>query len=853
MLSLSNPIAAFRDYWSSRRNNGQPDAATDDDQAAEQPPISTQLKLSREELDALKSRITSDYLGAIQDHKVRMLKCAEQERMWREIEGLLGGAEGKSNFRVPLTTALLMAKHAREVDALFGNNAAVNAMSRGPTDANFSKRVGLAMTWQLYENMRALKAIALWSLRRLKHGRAFAKIPWEKKFYNSTKIDDDPDSPTNGQRITRRVVYHSGPAIYPLDNDHIILPASVDGRTNFDSVQNAAFLHHRYWDTPTNMLLNESEPDGPQNENGDYYQGISANWERIVRYARMGRDRDSEQDSTQIEKDLAAGVNGGTASTNSTEQVEILEAHMKWRRWVTEGSDGQGIQQGDGTVVDSGQQENASAGSAVAEPIAGSAIPSQASETGEGTEYLATGGEAADLADAGSTVGRSFDDGTFIDTDGRRKQMVESNLIVRFIRGLNLIVGVQDADEVYPDTPIKRPFFELALLNDGQYWSMGLIELAEQIEYEMTVLANQCIQASDMTIGPPVFYNPTVGEAAVTRKYEKFDLIPTTDPNAIKQLQINPNIEPMAQLWLMFQSLYEQLTGITNLTMGRGMDQPNAPRTLGGQRLVMGAGDVRLALDMRMLSEELKLPLDWIWDLWQMNGSEQEFYRVAEGDSQGLFKHGEINNGWATISAKEREAHYDFSLEFADDAQVKEGKKQEILALVAAVASFPYVQQNVLVQYRLLTDLFDRFGLDFTKYASEPPPPFLPILPAEAWTKLLEGEEVHVHPDDDDQAFIDDLEMRVMAMFNGPEEDRDMDAMLKARDLIAAHQQALVAKQQMAEVKQALGTMVAAAQLGGGQAKNGAPTDLMGMLAGLAGGGGQPPGAGMPQQGAMGQ
>lgn len=844
MSFLANPIAAFRDYFAGRRENGQDPAAAEPQGPPEQPPLSTQLKLSPEEVGALRVRIEADYRGAIQDHQVRMLKCAKQERMWREIEGLMGGEEGKSNFRVPLTTALLMAKHAREVDALFGNKASVNAMPTGPTDAKFSKRVGLAMTWQLYQNMKALKAIALWSLRRLKHGRSFAYVPWEKKFYNKVKLDE------NGQKTQERVVYHSGPCIYPLENDHIILPASVDGKVNFDSVQNAAFVHRRYWDTPANMLLMESEPDGEQNPAGDYYQGISAAWDRIVRYARTSKDRDSERDPSAIEKDLAEGVNRDTAATSQTEQVEILEAHMKWRRWADEKNDERRNVNAESGGEDVDAPAQATTGRTEDEiALAGDG---QADTGGtEGSEYLEAGGEALMLADAGSEIGRSYNDGTFIDTDGRRKQMIESNLIVRFVRGLGLIVGVQDADEVYPDTPVKRPFFELALLNDGQYWSMGLIELAEQIEYEMTVLANQCIQASDMSIGPPLVAEPTVGQNLADNKYEKNSIIWVANAAGVKQLQINPNLEPFTQLWLMFQSLYEQLTGITNLVMGRGMDQPNAPRTLGGQRLVMGAGDVRLALDMRMLSEDLKRVLDWIWDLWQMNGSEQEFYRVSEGDSQGLFEHGETTNGWAAISDKEREGHYDFGLEFADDAQIKEGKKQEMLALIGAVAGFPLVQTNMVIQYRLLTDLFDRFGLDFTKYSSEPPPPFLPVLPSEEWTLALAGEDLTVHPQDDDQAHISDHENRVLAMYQGPEEDRDMDAMLKLRDHISEHQQAMIQKQQMAELTQALGGMLQAAQPGQGQAQGGG-MDLSSLLAGLAGGG--QPGAGAPSQpGAMGQ
>jgi hypothetical protein len=885
---MFNPIQAFRSYFGG--GNGQdpnappPGMGADPSTQGAQPeqqapaPMSTQLKFSNAEMRALRIRIQQDYSNALTDHNVRMGRCAEQERIWREAVGLDGGEQGKSNFRVPLVTALCFAKHAREVESLFGVKASVAATPQGPTDAKISKRVGLAVSWMLFENMKSLRPIALWILRRLKHGRAFLFCPWVKKSYNKT---------VNGK--TERVVYWEGPDPYPQANDDIILPASVEGKTNFDSVQTAEFVIRRYWDTPTNMLRMESEPGGPQNPEGDWYQGISENWEKIVRAARSAADRDSEKDPSRIQSDQQEGVDRNASSSMQREQLEGHEWHGKWRRWVEteEGGDGyeldsvsggadsgMGAGSGDGeasterdSAPGSGPDDNGSGrprgDGTGGVPMDGVRLASQVGRDemggGEGAEYAQMGGEAEELGEAGSNVGITFPDGSFIDTDGQRKSMVESDLIVRYFPRCHLILGAQDAAEVYPDTPNKRPILECSLLNDGQYWCMGLIELSQEIEKEMTVLVNRAIQAAEMSMGPPIFAEPNVGENIGNRKYEAFDVVWVANAAGVKQLDIRPNLEPFNMLWQMFSTVHEMLTGITAGVMGRSQEQPNAPRTLGGQRLQAGSADIRLALDMRMLSESLKEFLAWVWDLWRMFGSEEQFFRVAEGDSQGAFETGEVEGGFAKLGAKEREGNYDFTLDFADDLQVREGKKQEMIALAQNTMPFPIIQQNPVIQYRMLCDIFDAFGLKFADYSPEPPPPFNPQLPETEWNAVLQGEEITVHPSDDDAKHIEAHESRLLAMYSGNPEDRDLDAMGKMVTHVEEHKVALQQKMQMQELMTGIQGMMQAAQggiagaVGGAPGQNGQADPMQALLAGLQGAAGAQQGApqGGMQQGEM--
>lgn len=781
--------AGIRQMWGGAPSNG---AEPQPEQEA--PPISTQIRLSEKELERIRLVIDRNYDDALQAHQVRLNKCAHQEQLWRMKVGMPGGEQGESNFRVPIVTALLFAKHAREIDAMFGPKASVAATPRGPSDAKASKRIGIAMSWQFFENMKCVKPVALWALRRLKHGRSFAFVPWESKFYSRY---------SQGQ--TERVKYQSSPMIYPLGNDEIMLPADVEG---CDTVQDARWVMRKYKTSPTEMLLKDNEPGGPQNPEGDWYQGIAENFEKILKVGAKGIDRWMGQDSDQskvvadrdegVMRDMSSGVR---------EYVVVEEHYIRWRMEVSEN-----------------------------EPT---------DETDDGAILETT----ADAEEAESARRSTNPPGTFRDEHGVLREMIETLLVLRYIRDIRLICGAQRADELYPDTPTKIPILDMALLNDGQFWCQGLIELTEEIETEMSLLANRLIEAVSMSIAPPIFVEPTVGENFMNRKYGAYDLIPTMNAAGVQQMKISPQIEPFAQLWLLFQQIYEQLTGLSQGVFGRAMDQPNAPRTLGGQRLVAAAGDVRLALDMRMLSEDLQKLLDWVWDLWRMMGDEQEFYRVAEGDApKGLFEHGDITDGFARISAKERDAAYDFSFQFADDMGLREGKKQEMLLVMQALATLPIIATNPAAQYRLAIQFCEIFNIDFTEIMEEPPPLFNPRPPSLEWTLLLQGEDVSVHPLDDDAAHITDHENRIVAMSKADPSNQDWDAIIAMGQHVKDHEQQMLAKQQAQEVMQGLQALVQTAQAGV-QGANGQPLDLgQHPLAQLMQGAQGGPQAGMPPQ-----
>jgi hypothetical protein len=201
--------------------------------------------------------------------------------------------------------------------------------------------------------------------------------------------------------------------------------------------------------------------------------------------------------------------------------------------------------------------------------------------------------------------------------------------------------------------------------------------------------------------------------------------------------------------------------------------------------------------------------------------------------------------------------------------QLREGKKQEMLLVMQVLATLPIIAQNPAAQYRLAVEFCEIFNIDFTAIMEEPPPLFSPRLPETEWTMLLEGSDIVVHPQDDDQTHITDHENRIVAMSKAKPENQDWDAMLAMRQHIMDHQQQMVAKQQAQEVMQGLQQLVGAAQSaigqpggqpgqavqGPGQNPNGSqPNPLAQMMGGMPGAagsspmGGTPPGLPTPQQ-----
>ena len=351
------------------------------------------------------------------------------------------------------------------------------------------------------------------------------------------------------------------------------------------------------------------------------------------------------------------------------------------------------------------------------------------------------------------------------------RELYETELLIKYLPDLHMIVGIQKLGDMYPTKKNRRPFVEAGLVEDGSYWGPGFGEMLENIELEMSVNHNLMTEAGQFSVGPIIFYKPGTGFDPSTFKYEPNTCVATDDPGAVRVISTPATLQyPMAKEQLMV-SYAERVTGITDMNIGRGSDRPNAPRTARGTLALLEEGDVRATLDLGVLREYWGKVLTHYWELEQMYGSPQQFFRVTEEDAGGLFK---VSQGGSTMTEEERSGSYDFDLKFATSAYSKEQNKQGQLALYQIDLQNPLVVNNPKALWLTLDKIHRAFGDDrFTDVIPQPPDLGIPVDPKEEWVRCLEGDEIYVHPMDNDEMHILDHNKRLADEAIAPSPDRD--------------------------------------------------------------------------------
>jgi hypothetical protein len=335
----------------------------------------------------------------------------------------------------------------------------------------------------------------------------------------------------------------------------------------------------------------------------------------------------------------------------------------------------------------------------------------------------------------------------------------ESDLLVKYLPDLDLIVGVQDLAQMYPYTAKRRPFVEAALVQDGSYWGPSFGELLENIELELSTNHNIASAASQFAVGPVIFYKPASGFDPNSFVYRPNSAIACEDPNGVKVIEFKADLQPAVLRNQELLGYSERTTGLTDQNMGRTQDRPNAPRTARQSLALLEEGDVRASLDTSVLREHWGEIVTHWWELEQMYGSPNTFFRVTEQDAGGLFP---VARGGATMDETDMAGSYDFDLRFATSAASKEQNKQNQLALYQIDLQNPLVVNNPKALWLVLDKIHKAFGDDrFSDVIPEPPDIGMPLKPVEEWTRALEHEDLNVNPLDNDQFHIADHERRI--------------------------------------------------------------------------------------------
>ncbi len=337
--------------------------------------------------------------------------------------------------------------------------------------------------------------------------------------------------------------------------------------------------------------------------------------------------------------------------------------------------------------------------------------------------------------------------------DFDRREMRQKDFVVRYLWDLNIIIGVQSLEDLYPTMKNRRPFVESSMCKDGTYWSPGMAEMLIDLEDELKVNHNLSTESAQFAATPMFGYRPAAGVTADTFKAEPGLFIPLDNPQTdIRELTVTANLEAATWKEQTILSYMEKLTGQGDLQMGRQSDRPNAPRTATQTVKLLEEGNVRISLDTKVLQEDMSLVLTHFWQLEYMFTPEQTFFRVTEEDADGLFP---VNNGAAVLTSEDRDGRYDFRLKFANSVWSKEAKKEQALARYQIDLQNPLIVQNPRALWAITKQVHEVLGdPDFASLVPEPPAPDISVDPREEWVRMQEGEDVHVNPVDNDQVHM---------------------------------------------------------------------------------------------------
>lgn len=408
--------------------------------------------------------------------------------------------------------------------------------------------------------------------------------------------------------------------------------------------------------------------------------------------------------------------------------------------------------------------------------------------------------------------------------DLEKRDLEQTDLVVRYILDLNLPVGCQDLAALYPELPYRRPFVESSFVKDGTYWSPGLCKLLIDIEDDLRQNYNMGTAAGEKSAGPAIFAKPGAipaldqqsGEDGV--RIQPFMLYfcdnPMTD---IRVVETASNLEFFIKREQGLLAMGERLGAQTDNSLGRQSDRPNAPRTLGQNQMIAAEQSVRQYLVTLALREDMSAVLTHFWLMERMFSPKQTFFRVTEDDAGGLFP---VNDGGSMLEREDRDGRYDFELQFATNVYSREADKEHTLSRYQLDLQNPLVMNNPKALWNVTKAAHEALGdPDFEQLVPEPPGGDLPVNPKEEFSMLLHGDDVHVNPMDNDELHLI-RHMKDLKQLEA-EEQKETDTYKKLVAHYVEHLNQLQQKKVVQAIAEQVAQRVAAGQLAPGGAAGG--------------------------------
>lgn len=383
------------------------------------------------------------------------------------------------------------------------------------------------------------------------------------------------------------------------------------------------------------------------------------------------------------------------------------------------------------------------------------------------------------------------------------RDLDEVDLVTKYLPDLNRIVGVQRLIDHYPTMQAKRPFYDSKLVHDGSQWPMGLGEMLEKIEIELSNNHNLGARGMQLAVGPVIFYTGDSGFDAQNFEYEPGSTYEVANAKGVQAVEFRSDLSGVITREQSLMSHAEKISGQNDLTAGRDMNRPTAPRTATMGVALLQQGEIRADLDVLTFSADAERLIDEFWQLEQCFGDEQTFFRVTEEESGGLFP---VQKGGAWLEQPDRDGRYDFKIKFAQSKWTKQAAAERLTQLYELLMANPLAMTAPQLVAEATRELCRALGFpELAKLVPAPPMQDMPREPRDEWAAMQAGDDVDPHEMDDDNEHLRQHAAQLEQAMTQEPERQDPDAIAKLK----VHIQLTIEQQQQKRLMHVLATSIA--------------------------------------------
>jgi hypothetical protein len=180
-----------------------------------------------------------------------------------------------------------------------------------------------------------------------------------------------------------------------------------------------------------------------------------------------------------------------------------------------------------------------------------------------------------------------YPDGTETMQRGGDPAGIPEECVMWYSPELRKLLRVVPLSRIRPDG--QRPHIDNRWIRvPRNFYGIGIPAQLRHVEALMNTTFNQMVDYGHLRNVPWGFYDPTsMGIQPDEIRLEPGTLIPTMNPGAVNFQSFTGDNNHWLQLLQQARQFAEQLTQVTDFTMGRAPSTPNAPRTARGQGMLM--------------------------------------------------------------------------------------------------------------------------------------------------------------------------------------------------------------------------------------------------------------------------